>query len=86
MIGCFVALIPLYIFIYLPLSNLILGTTQETSQKQMLSLNSSLIASNEPLSCPHHSFNTYILSHQPLIIYIENFLSVDESKHLLDIR
>ncbi len=38
------------------------------------------------LSCPSHSYNTYILSHEPLIIYIENFLSASEATHLLDIR
>lgn len=85
MIGYLIALLPLYIFVYLPLSNLLFGT-QESSGKHVLSLNSSLIATNEPLACLNHKYNTYILSQEPLVIYIENFLSNDETKHLLDIR
>jgi prolyl 4-hydroxylase len=45
-----------------------------------------LIASDEPLSCPDHSYNTFILSHEPLMVYIEGFLSEEERKHLLKIR
>jgi hypothetical protein len=48
-------------------------------------LSSSSIASAEPLSCPAHSYNVHILSHEPSIIYIENFLSADESANLLKI-
>ncbi len=46
----------------------------------------SFIATNEPISCASHNYNTFILSHEPLIIYIENFLTAGESKHLIEIR
>lgn len=91
MIGYIVALLPLYIFVYLPLSSMIFGTSQKPSI-QHATFNSSLIATDDgdqPLSgvsCPSHDYNTFILSREPLIIYVEKFLSSDESKHLLDIR
>jgi hypothetical protein len=86
MLGYLVALLPLYIFLWLPLSQIIYGTSKGSSHNQTIHLNNSLIASDEPLSCSPHNYNTFILSTEPLVIYIENFLSVEESKHLLDIR
>lgn len=62
------------------------GSPQRSSKQQVITFNESFIATDEPLSCPSHSYNTYILAHEPLIIYIENFLSESESKHLLEIR
>src|SRR4051794_34623390 len=85
MIGYFFALLPLYVLVYLPLSYLFYGSPAR-SDLAISTLNSSLIASNDPLSCPSHSYNTHLLSHEPLIIYIEKFLSTEESKHLLVIR
>jgi prolyl 4-hydroxylase len=86
MIGYIVALLPLYMFVYLPISHMIYGTSEKTSVQQTTNFNSSFIATNEPLACPSHNYNTFILSHEPSIVYIENFLSSDESQHLLEIR
>jgi prolyl 4-hydroxylase len=86
MIGYIVALLPLYMFVYLPISHMIYGTSKNPSNQQITNFNTSFIATNEPLSCPSHNYNTFVLSHEPLIIYIENFLSPDESQHLLEIR
>lgn len=86
MIGYIAALVPVYIFLYLPLSQYILGGSKEAVQTKIIPLNSSFIASNDPVSCSPHSFNTHILSNEPLVIYIENFLSSEESQHLLKIR
>ncbi|CAL3968600.1 unnamed protein product [Diplocarpon coronariae] len=83
MIGYVAALVPLYLFLYLPVSNILFGTTQKPPAGA--ALNSSLIATNEPLACPAHRYNTHILSLEPLIIYIENFLSHDECRHLVKI-
>lgn len=85
MIGYIVALLPLYIFVYLPVSNILFGTAPKPSQ-EVFHLNSSFIASNEPLYCPSHKYSTHILSLEPLVIYIESFVSSDESSHLLKIR
>jgi prolyl 4-hydroxylase len=88
MLGYALALVPLYFFIYLPVSSMLHGTAQNPSDRDIVNFNFNVssIASDEPLSCPPHSYTTHILSHEPLIIYIENFLSADESAHLLKIR
>jgi prolyl 4-hydroxylase len=88
MLGYVLGIVPLYFFIYLPISQMLYGTSQRSSNTTIanLTFNSSSIASDEPLSCSPHSYNTYILSHEPLIIYIENFLNAQESAHLLKIR
>lgn len=53
-------------------------------------LNESLIAiesSNDTtIDCPHDAYSVHILSREPLVMYIENFLSAAERKHLLEIR
>lgn len=85
MLGYIAAILPLYIFVYLPVSNTLFGTSQKPLAR-VTEFNSSFIATNEPLSCPTHKYNTHILSQEPLVIYIEDFLSPDESTHLLKIR
>jgi prolyl 4-hydroxylase len=86
MIGYIVALLPLYVLVYLPLSHMFNGSSQRTVKLGVMSMNESFIATDEPISCPGHSFNPHILSHEPLVIYIEEFLSDSESQHLLEIR
>lgn len=86
MLGYIATLPLLYIFVYLPLSNSYFGNTPSPRGQQVVLLNSSLIADDLPLACPSHSYNTHILSQEPLVIYVENFLSTDESKHLIEIR
>ena len=86
MIGYIFALLPIYVLLYLPLQHMLSGSGNNISKFRGTQYNASLIASDEPLSCPSHSYNTFVVSRQPLIIYIENFLSPEESKHLLDIR
>ncbi|KAF8849363.1 hypothetical protein BDZ45DRAFT_237363 [Acephala macrosclerotiorum] len=84
MLGYIAALPLLYVFVYLPISNSYFRTSP-SPQGHVAILNSSLIADDLPLSCPQHSYNTHILSQEPLIVYIESFLSSDESKHLIEI-
>lgn len=86
MIGYILALLPLYILVWVPISNIIFGTSQQPSDHQNAVFNSSFVATDEPLSCPPHNYNTFILSQEPLIVYIENFLSTEESAHLVEIR
>jgi hypothetical protein len=88
MIGYFFAIIPLYVLVYVPLSNIIFGSgvKRQLEEESSLELNSSFIASDDPLFCPKHSYNTYILSHEPLMVYIEGFLSRNESEHLVKVR
>jgi hypothetical protein len=86
MIGYFFAIFPFYILVYLPLSHWFHGSPQRTTNPISQILNTSLIATDEPLSCPSHGYNIHILSLEPLMMYIESFLSEKESKHLLEIR
>lgn len=38
------------------------------------------------LTCPEDSYSVHLFSKEPLVIYIENFLAVEERSHLLEIR
>lgn len=84
------AIIPFYVLIWVPLSNILFGSDlkhqYEDDAALQLQLNSSLIATNDPLYCPEHTYNTYILSQEPLVIYIEGFLRGNESEHLVGAR
>jgi prolyl 4-hydroxylase len=86
MLGYIVALLPLYVLVWVPLSGIIFGTSQKPSDRQNVVFNSSFVATDEPLSCPPYNYNTFILSQEPLIIYIENFLTTEESAHLVKTR
>ncbi|ROW12537.1 hypothetical protein VMCG_00197 [Cytospora schulzeri] len=52
-------------------------------------LNESMLALEEAngtsLQCPEDSYSVHILSKEPLVVYLENFLSADERSHLLEI-
>ena len=86
MIGYILALLPLYVLVYLPLTQWFNSPTNRSSRHHITNFNSTFIADDEPLFCHPHSYNTFMLSHEPLIIYIEGFLSNNESEHLLKIR
>jgi prolyl 4-hydroxylase len=85
-LGYVAVLPPLYLFVYLPIQHMLFGPAQRPSAPQAVTFNSSFIASDEPVECPSHVYNTFILSQEPLIVYIENFLSAQESAHLIQIR
>jgi prolyl 4-hydroxylase len=84
MIGYFLAIIPFYIFVYLPISQVIRGPVNSPSETPF-PFNDTLLV-DEAVSCPAHGFNTYILSREPLVIYISSFISDGEADHLLEIR
>jgi prolyl 4-hydroxylase len=100
MIGYFIALLPFYIFVYTPLSTKYsdyLPNLQHLSQSPSysnivpFSFNESFIAIEDPEvtgpqagMCPEHTYKSFILSREPLVIYIKGFLSESESEHLLE--
>ncbi|KAI9697724.1 MAG: hypothetical protein M1820_007711 [Bogoriella megaspora] len=43
-----------------------------------------LVYPDTSLQCPDHSFQIHIFSANPLIIYIENFVSLSEASHLIE--
>ncbi|CAG8960032.1 hypothetical protein HYFRA_00013220 [Hymenoscyphus fraxineus] len=85
-LGYLAAVVPFYVLIWVPLQNLIFGTgTPRPSDPSAAILNSTFIASDDPIECAPHAYQTFTLSHEPLIIYVEDFLSEQESKHLVKI-
>jgi len=46
----------------------------------------SLVNPDPNLQCPEHNYRTHIFSTAPLMIYIDDFLSPEETAHLIDIR
>ena len=42
--------------------------------------------SGEASKCGPDSYSVHVFSREPLVVYIENFLSLEERKHLLEIR
>ncbi|KAL3424987.1 2OG-Fe(II)oxygenase family Oxidoreductase [Phlyctema vagabunda] len=90
MLGYFFAIIPLYIFVYLPISNILFGAPQTRQlQNAEFFLNTSFIATEDAesaaLQCTPHAFSTHILNLEPLVIYIEDFLSEEEREHLVNV-
>jgi prolyl 4-hydroxylase len=45
-----------------------------------------LVVPDANLACPPHSYETHILSTEPLVVYISGFLSDAEADHLVEIR
>lgn len=45
-----------------------------------------LVYPDSILQCDSHSYGVHILSRSPLVIYIPDFLSKAESKHMIEIR
>jgi prolyl 4-hydroxylase len=93
MIGYIFALLPFYIFIYLPLSQLLFPSSSSSPSRPSSpsdhehTFNASFVALEDPdLVCPDHTYSTHILSREPLVLYLENWLSNDEITHLLEIR
>lgn len=41
---------------------------------------------NETLNCPQDAYSVHIYSREPLVMVIEDFISPEERKHLLEIR
>src|ERR1700753_1665649 len=83
-----------YIFVLAPLQSILLppswrtslfsSDTSSSSHNHTISL-ADLFVPPADLSCPPHTYTTTLLSRSPLIIYIHNFLSASESKHLLSL-
>lgn len=77
------ALLPLYIFVYSPLTR---STNGGASQGEAVSFNESLFALDEPVACPTYPYNVQVFSQEPLILYLSSFVSDEEASHLINIR
>jgi len=67
--------------LFSPRSTLIRRTARPQINESLLAVET---ASN--LSCAPDAHSVHIFSREPLVLYIENFLSGEERAHLLDIR
>jgi prolyl 4-hydroxylase len=45
-----------------------------------------LVFPEQGLECPEHKYAVNILSREPLVVYIEGFLSDEEAKHVVRMR
>ncbi|KIW02814.1 uncharacterized protein PV09_05872 [Verruconis gallopava] len=77
--------IPLYLFAISPLLRIFFPdvASSTTSSYQSFERTDSLIIPDDTLQCPPHSYATHIAHHEPLVIYVENFLSDAEAEHLV---
>jgi len=88
-----VALIPFFLILYNPIVQLLAPRAapaiRRTPRPQ---LNEDLLALETPAQqlnasqCPPDSFSVHIFAREPLVLYIEDFLSLDERRNLLALR
>lgn len=93
MLSYIVALVAAFLFLADPISRY-LSPSGRVKHSPNLSprprLNESLLAIDGPNAtapeCPPDTYVARVLSREPLVVYLENFLSDDERRHLLEIR
>jgi prolyl 4-hydroxylase len=77
------------IVFYNPINHMIWPNDSPSRPSGRPSLNESLIAIDDgadSILCPPDGYQTHILSRQPLVVYIENFISDKEIAHLIGLR
>jgi prolyl 4-hydroxylase len=79
--------VPLYIFIASPLLKVIAPSFFDSgglSNYQSFENTDALVFPDKNLVCPPHHYNVRFLSREPLIMYIDGFLSKKEADHLVN--
>jgi hypothetical protein len=92
MFSYIVGLFAILVLVANPISQYLFPQTSRT--RNLLSprpqLNESLlaidVANASVLDCPADAYGARILSREPLVVYLEGFLSESERRHLLEIR
>lgn len=75
-----------YILAGAPLSRSLFGARKQDPPEEIsFERSASLVISEDNLTCPHHAYNVHIFSRDPLVIYIQSFLSNEEAEHLVRI-
>ncbi|OCK95458.1 uncharacterized protein K441DRAFT_658884 [Cenococcum geophilum 1.58] len=73
-----------YILAGAPLSRSLFGERKQDPPEEIsFEKSASLAISEDNLTCPHHAYNVHIFSRDPLVIYIQSFLSNEEAEHLV---
>lgn len=90
MLSYIVGGIAILLFLANPISQIFFPQSSVPRRLARPQLNESLLAINGPNDtlpeCPPSTYTARVLKSQPLVIYLENFLSDDDRKHLLEIR
>lgn len=91
MISYLLPLLAFALFFYNPIYDFLTAAPpQQVRRTPLPQINTELLAlesSNETSSkCGADLYSIHVFSRDPLVIYIENFLSLAERRHLLDIR
>lgn len=88
-------LLPLYLFVIAPLLRQLFPVTQDifdpdtdATTESDISLDPEILSLPDGIipTCPEDTYRVHLLSKDPLIIYIEDFLSTAEADHLVKIR
>jgi len=78
--------IPLYLFAIGPLIRTLFPSSSSSDPTyQSFEKTDKLIIPDDTLQCPPHQYTTYIAHHDPLVIYVENFLSDAETQHIVQL-
>ncbi|KAK4212409.1 hypothetical protein QBC37DRAFT_425023 [Rhypophila decipiens] len=94
MFSYLVPLLAVALFFYSPIVEILTGRSAPPKQIRRTPLppiNKDLLAleatnrSTGPSSCGTDSYSIHVFSREPLVIYIENFISLEERTHLLEI-
>lgn len=93
MFSYIIGLVAMLVVFYNPIMDLISDETVPQIKRTPLgNLNTTLLALEDDstkngtgLQCPQDGYSVHIYSREPLVLYIEGFLSADERVHLLDI-
>ncbi|KAK3295514.1 uncharacterized protein B0H64DRAFT_441906 [Chaetomium fimeti] len=81
------ALVPVLLFFADPIAQLFSPSTPRIRRLPRPQLNEDLLALEEPsnYTCPPNPYTVHVVSRAPLVLYIEDFLTLDERRHLLEI-
>ncbi|KAH6849738.1 hypothetical protein B0I37DRAFT_403703 [Chaetomium sp. MPI-CAGE-AT-0009] len=87
MFNYLLALVPILLFFANPIAQLFSPSTPRIHHLPRPQLNEDLLALEEPsnYTCPPHPYTVHVVSRAPLVLYIEDFLSLAERRHLLEI-
>jgi len=72
-----------YVFLGAPILQILTGTSNSNTNSH--SQPDDLVYPSGNLTCPPHEYNVHILTRDPLVIYIPNFLSDEEADHLVEL-
>lgn len=94
MFSYIIAFLACALALYSPVSQILSPGAQQQLRRtprphineELLALEGVALANQTGHGCPADAYSVRVFSREPLVIYIENFLSPEERDHLLEIR